>query len=221
MKKQTLIPLLLLFTIINAFSQEITISGIVKDSVGKPMQYVNIGILNKPIGTVSDYEGHFYLSFDKSKSLDTLKISRLGYKAKIIVLKKVKNEIEITLLEKVEVLDEIQLSSKKMKIFEKGKLKTDTKQHVIFSQPNAKHANLGTEIGRKFKVGDKKPSILKSFKFYIKENDYKFSKFRINIYSLKKGLPYKRLCLKDIYTSVQDSYSGWVIINLESYDVIV
>ncbi len=221
MKNLTLKTILLLFTFFNAFSQDITITGIVKDSLGSPLQYVNIGVLNKPIGTVSNYEGHFYLSIDKTRLLDTLKISRLGYKSETVILKEVKSDLEITLLEEIEILDEIMISSKKLKIFEKGKLKTKTKHHVIFSQPNAKYANLGTEIGRKFKLGNKNPSVLKSFKFYIKENDYKFSKFRINIYSLKKALPFKRLHHEEIFTSVQDSYTGWVTINLESNDIIV
>ena len=221
MKSQTLKTLLLLFTFINVYSQDITISGIIKDSLGSPLQYVNVGILNKSIGTVSNYEGSFSLIIDPSNLLDTLKVSRLGYKSETVLLNESKNIFEITLFEKIEALEEVQLSSKKLKQYVKGKDKEKTKLQVIFSNTYQKNSSLGTEIGRKFKLGDKKPSVLKEFKFYIKENDYKFSKFRINIYSLKKGLPFKRLHLEDIFTSVQDSYTGEVIVDLDSFDIIV
>ena len=219
MKNQALI--LLLITFFNAFPQDIIISGIVKDSLGNPLQYVNVGILNKPIGTVSNYKGDFSLIIDESILLDTLKISRLGYKSEIVILNESKNIFEITLFEKTEALEEVLLSSKKLKQYEKGKDKENTKLQVLFSNTYLKNSNLGTEIGRKFKLGDKNPSVLKSFKFYIKENDYTFSKFRINIHSLKKGLPSKRLHNEEIFTSIQNSYTGWVTINLEPYDVIV
>ncbi|MCF6307417.1 MAG: carboxypeptidase-like regulatory domain-containing protein [Flavobacteriaceae bacterium] len=221
MKKQTLKTVLLLFTFINVYSQDIIISGIVKDSFGSPLQYVNVGILNKPIGTVTNHEGDFSLIIDESILLDTLKISRLGYKTETVILNESKNIFEITLFEKIETLEEVHLSSKKLKQYEKGKDKENTKLQVLFSNTYQKNSNLGTEIGRKFKLGDKNPSVLKSFKFYIKENDYKFSKFRINIYSLKKGLPFKRLNLAEIFTSVQDSYTGWVIVDLDPSNIIV
>ncbi len=224
MKKQTLKTVVLLFiffTSFNAFSQDITISGIVKDSLGNPLQYVNVGILNKSIGTVSNYEGDFSLIIDKSILLDTLKISRLGYRPEIVLLNEAKSIFEITLFEEMEVLEEVQLSSKKLKQYEKGKDKENTKLQVLFSNTYQKNSNLGTEIGRKFKLGDKNPSVLKKFKFYIKENDYKFSKFRINIYSLKKGLPFKRLHQEEIFTSVQDSYTGEVLVDLDTFDIIV
>ena len=221
MKNKTLKLVVLLFIFINAYSQDVTISGIVKDSLGSPLQYVNVGILNKPIGTVSNYEGDFFLIIDESILLDTLKISRLGYKSETVILNESKNIFEITLFEKIETLEEVQLSSKKLKQYEKGKDKENTKLQVLFSNTYLKNSNLGTEIGRKFKLGDKNPSVLKTFKFYIKENDYKFSKFRINIYSLKKGLPFKRLHLEEIFISVQDSFTGWVIIDLNPNDIIV
>lgn len=221
MKNQTLKTLLLLFTFINAYSQDITISGIIKDSLGSPLQYVNVGILNKPIGTVSNYEGGFSLIIDKSTLLDTLKISRLGYKPEIVILNESKNTFEITLLEEIEILEEVQLSSKKLKQYEKGKDKENTKLQVLFSNTYLKNSGLGTEIGRKFKLGDKNPSVLKNLKFYIKENDFKYSKFRINIYSLKKTKPFKRLHQEEIFTSVQDSYTGWVTIDLELNDIVV
>lgn len=74
-------------------SQEKLIKGIVTDSLHKPIQYANIGILNKPIGTVSNQNREYSLNIDNSMNLDTLKISCLGFKSvekviNILIIKK-------------------------------------------------------------------------------------------------------------------------------------
>jgi len=57
--------------------------GTVKDSeTKKPIPYVNIGIVKKNIGTVSDSEGKFDLKFPMTLENDTIKLSSIGYKSK-------------------------------------------------------------------------------------------------------------------------------------------
>lgn len=55
---------------------------------------------------------------------------------------------------------------------------------VLFATQNQKHLNLGSEIGRKFTLGTRKSSLLKQFKFFVKENNFYLVKFKINILSL-------------------------------------
>ncbi len=69
--------------------------GIVIDSKTKEtLPYVNIGILNKGIGTVSDNEGVFHLNIDTNNFTknDTLQFSSLGYKTIKIAVPNLKFE---------------------------------------------------------------------------------------------------------------------------------
>ena len=93
MKKNILIikVLFLLLFSNTSLSQEKNIFGIILDSLQNPIQYANIGILNKPIGTVSNKKGEFNLILDNSYLSDTLKISCLGYVSKELLIKNLLN----------------------------------------------------------------------------------------------------------------------------------
>lgn len=78
--------ILFLFFVTQILSQEISISGNIKDAeTGNPLVNANIFISGKTIGTVSDAKGNFKLS-NEIKTTDTLIISFIGYAQKIIPL---------------------------------------------------------------------------------------------------------------------------------------
>lgn len=74
--------LLTLFPIlsISVFAQNY-ICGKISDLItGKAIQYANVGIMNKGIGTVSDESGNFLIDSISNISVeDTLIISTIGY----------------------------------------------------------------------------------------------------------------------------------------------
>ncbi|MBK5279621.1 MAG: carboxypeptidase-like regulatory domain-containing protein, partial [Bacteroidia bacterium] len=75
------IPLLLLFFIgASAMAQKITVSAKVIDKETKePLIFASVGILDKPIGTISNMQGDFdfYLPLEYRNNI--LIISTLGY----------------------------------------------------------------------------------------------------------------------------------------------
>ncbi len=78
--------ILLIFFAVNIFSQEISLSGFVKDAeTGNPLVNANIFISGKTLGTVSDVTGGFKLSGD-IKISDTLIISYIGYAQRVLPL---------------------------------------------------------------------------------------------------------------------------------------
>jgi hypothetical protein len=206
-----------------AASQEIAINGNITDSLSNPIRYSSIGVLNKSIGTVSNENGTFTLRINKAMEQDTLRISCLGYQSKDILIKEIFNKTDSSLNVQLESLinelEEVIVTSKKTKTYKRGKLRTKTKAKVIFSMSELENKNLGTEIGKKFKLGDKKVSSLKEFKFFIKENDFVSVTFRINIYSIKNNRPNKRINIENIIVKVGENYSDWVITDLSSYDI--
>ncbi|TPG38840.1 carboxypeptidase-like regulatory domain-containing protein [Flavobacterium pectinovorum] len=216
------ITIILLFSLTTVFSQETTIKGFVLDNLKKPIRYANVGILNKPIGTVTNNEGEFILKIDASLALDTLKISSLGFKSTEFIIKNLlDNKItDISLESHIEELEEVVISTDNLKRYTEGKEKTKSKNQVFFANPEIKNINLGSQIGRKFILSSKKPSILEELKFYIKENNYEKIKFRINIYSVHNEIPTNRINKIDIYSEVQN-IKGWVNVSLTDYNIVV
>jgi len=225
MKKSILkksIIIILLCTYNFGFSQEKIVAGIVLDRLKNPIQYVNVGVLNKPVGTVTNEMGQFVLNFDNSMLLDTLRISCIGFKSKDFAIKELpgnKSDFTVTLENFTEKLDEIIITSNRLKTYTKGKEKTKTKNEVFFAIPDWEDLNLGSEIGRKFSVGTKKPSLLEEFKFFIKKNNFETLKFRINIYSIKDEKPHKKINDTNIFVEVNNKLTGWIKIDLSDYKI--
>lgn len=217
--KKIILSFVLLHPIIN-YCQESNIKGFILDSLNQPIEYVNIGIVNKPIGTVSNEKGEFSLNINETLLLDTLKVSSIGYKTREFIVKEILNQnTKIKLEGYTENLDEVLINAKDLKIYTKGKDKIKTKNEVFFAIPSLKELNLGSEIGRKFSVGSKKPSLLEEFKFYIKKNNFEKVKFRINIYSLENNEPYKKLNNSNIIIEIENKYTGWATVDLGKYQI--
>lgn len=220
MKYATILLFFILFQ--NTFSQE-KIFGTITDTLNNPIEYANIGIANSVFGTITDTKGNFTFEIPHLNRNDTLRISSIGFKTKDILLKEITetNKIVIKLSEDVTVLKELKLLTGNLKSHIEGKSKTETKNRVIFANSKMQSLNLGTEIGRRFDLGTKKPSLLTEFKFYIKENNFESNQFKINIYSIKNSKPFQLLNTENIYVSTSKDYIGWVNINLENYNLII
>jgi hypothetical protein len=221
MKKKHLIVFAFIYSVYG-FSQEKNITGIVTDSLKKPIQYVNVGVLNKPLGTLTNSNGEFTFNIEDSMRLDTLKISCLGYKSKEVKIEGLinnKSKVQISLENYMEKLDEVEITSSKLKMYSEGKDKAKTSRYVVFANPKHTNRNLGSEIGRKFSLGTKKPSVLTHFKFYIRENNFDVVKFRINIYSIHNNRPDKKLFAPNIIVDVNNKGKDWVNVDLTEYDI--
>ena len=88
--KNNIIKFQLFFLFICSFnfvySQNITVTGKVTDSLKTPLKYANVGVLNKYVGTVTNDKGIFKFNINNSMINDTLRISSLGYESKDILI---------------------------------------------------------------------------------------------------------------------------------------
>jgi len=78
--------ILFLLITLNSYSQEKIIKGVIKDAESKFfLQYANIGISNKNIGTVSNFDGKFSLKLNESiNENDLVTFSYVGYQTKTV-----------------------------------------------------------------------------------------------------------------------------------------
>lgn len=82
----------------NVFSQK-TIQGTVSDSLGNPIEFVNIGVLGTSIGTVSNVDGDFVLKIPYKHLNDTLAFSFIGHKTIKFSLSNIEKKLSIVLEE--------------------------------------------------------------------------------------------------------------------------
>ena len=65
-----------IFLSIDAFAQQITVKGIVKDTTGEPVIGANVVVKGTTTGTITDFDGNFQLS---AKQGDIIVVSFIGY----------------------------------------------------------------------------------------------------------------------------------------------
>lgn len=82
MIKKLILFIFLAAAMLSAFPQSnnATLRGVVRDSDGKPLDMVNIGLKDYPLGTSSNREGKFLLRIPAGKKI-VVAFSSLGYAA--------------------------------------------------------------------------------------------------------------------------------------------
>lgn len=130
MQKTLLISILFILTSLTSLAQVTLVKGKVTDEVtNEPIPFANIVFKNSTIGTISDIHGQFELQ--TSTDASSIEISFVGYKTKtkdILVFKR--NNINIKLSEDSEVLEAVELVSKKRR----KKKKSDSPAVQIMKQ---------------------------------------------------------------------------------------
>lgn len=207
----------LLFIGMSAYCQS-NLNGIIKDSSdNSPLPYVNIGIRNKDVGTVSDNAGKFSLSLSEGYEQDSIIISSIGYQSQAFKISELIAHLsennEISLEPTTILLPEIILTNKSKKNSILGN-NTQTKTVKIGFTSNL----LGNEIGVRLKI--KKPTTLIEFNTFIVENEYDQLKFRLNVYNMKDGKPDQILLNKSILidTNIKE---GLLSVDLLPYNIVV
>lgn len=179
------------------FAQASVYKGVIKDKTsGENLAYVNIGVVNKNSGTVSDVNGQFQLVLDEKFDAETLRISLIGYKSitfNVADFKKriVSNEV-ISLEKNVSELKEVVIRNKNLRDAVLGNV-------IEGRAASAGFVNnvLGNELGMIMKIKSK-PTFIEAFHAVIDYNRYELMKFRLNIYDVKKGLPNESLLTESI-----------------------
>jgi hypothetical protein len=230
----TIKPLLLLFLVCITAShvlaqantaENITLKGIVIDKENsKALAYVSVGILNKPIGTVTDTAGRFSFGISKDNFADTIQVSIVGYAALKIPVREFMPAADkpIRLSVKPQQLAEVRITNAMRTTNTETIGRQAVSKFVQVSVHNKKTADetIGSEMGMLYKTSQKK-AVIKDFNFYISVNNFNFIKFRVNIYAVKNAMPDTLLCNQQIFATIDNFKTGWTNINLDQYNIRV
>ena len=126
----------------------------------KPIAFVNIGIVDKNIGTVADELGLFEITISDEYINEQIRFSCIGfeteeYSVATFIKSHPTNPVVLKMREKAMLLEPVVIKSGKSKTVTLGSKSESTKLHAGF--PSSK--DLGSEIGSKFNVKGKKGSV--------------------------------------------------------------
>jgi cytoskeletal protein CcmA (bactofilin family) len=222
MKKLYLLLFLICLSTSLLAQKNVTITGYIFDNTtNRPLPYVNIGFIEKAVGTVSDEDGKFWLTYNTHKisSDDILQISSLGYKTIKIKASKFYGTIAksntIYLTPMPYALDQVVISNEERRIKRVGSSKKKENSIGYWLNKEA----LGGEIATKINITHRN-SKLHNLKFYVVKNNSGSIKVRINIYRYNNGTPGENILKTNIYHTISKPF-GEEEIDLEPYNIVV
>lgn len=206
------------------FSQ-IKINGTIINNTDKqPIAYVNIGIINSAIGTISNSDGSFFLTIPPAYSKDTIVFSALGFNQKRIPVFYFQKNLTYTiqLSEKIITLQSITI------IGEKESTKTYRLGNKLNQGGNIYGDSISAGAAMALLIDNKYPAYHRNLKFpayvesarlRIAKNTLRKFKIRIRILELDTvtGLPGKDLFEENVITT-SGIKEGWINFDLSQYN---
>lgn len=205
------------------FAQKVILGRVLEESTGEALPYVSIGIPGTAIGTVAGPEGFFRLEIPEKTALtvrDSIQFSLLGYASKSVSplsWPAAPQVQELRLKPSNLQLREVLIRPDDTRLEVLGKESMKARMVVNFAIQGKINQNLGSEVGRRFKI--QKPARLETFRFYIADNNFDTVRFRINVYDLKEGGPGDNLLKSNILTTVTNRKTGWITVDLHPFDI--
>ena len=205
---------LLLFSI---HLQAQVVSGKVCDaSVGSPLEYVSIGVINTTAGTITDEQGKFSFEIKGVPPDASVRFSMIGFKPQTFHIS------ELTGKENIIRLTGEPLQLKEVVIKQSGRFRklgtTSYSFHGGLAGWGGTDFGKGHEIGTKIDLG-KLPVIIKSIHIHLSKQSFDTSLFRIHIRDLKDNMPDHELLNKNIIICLTKE-SGWEDIDLGKYNLV-
>jgi predicted alpha/beta superfamily hydrolase len=197
-----------------------TIAGYVVDAGNSSaLEYVNIGIKQKNIGTSSLKNGFFSIRIPAENQNDTLTFSIVGYYEQNILIGKVDFEKDVTiqLVEKSTNLKELVISGEKL-VEKKYGIK---RRGIVHFTDGMFKKDDSFEIGQVIKLG-KRRSQITSVNLHINSSRADSGNFRINFYrfDIEDNGPKERIVGKSIFQR-HTIREGWLKFDLKKYNILL
>ena len=195
-------------------SGQIIEGRIIDSKTNKPLEYVSIGIINTTFGTITDINGYFKFEA-KVEELSIVRISMIGYEAQKFTVKDLRNNKNDIKLKKITIeLTEIIIKPKKER-----KIGATSFNRFNSWGWGGQVTRKGYEIGILLDLGSK-PVEIKNLNILVKRQSFNKTLFRLHIRDIEDTLITDELLTENIIFPITKE-SGWVEIDLESYNIIL
>jgi len=198
------------------------LQGQIIDSATKAaVPFATIGVKNRVIGTVADSAGRFQLqiSLDSVGVNNPVIVSCIGYRSAEISYQKLKDARQIiALAPTITFLNQVAVKPVKFKVKTFGRTGSSAFMSTkMISEHNHTSDELGKEIGTVIDID--KNCRLTAFNMHVISNNYDNVKFRLNIYSVKNGLPDTLIIKDNIFLDVGHIRQRWINVDLAKYQI--
>jgi hypothetical protein len=213
--------ILLLVVIFNTLHSQVVFKAkLMNVNTKEEIAFGAAGFIKSGFSTLSDEKGVVKLSLNNWDNNDTLKCYAIGYKEMIIPAKKLSESAinTIELEEEISVLEEIEVSAKKLYEKKLGITRYDKRNCSGFIGLNNNWK--GVETGIRLPNNQHKLYRVKDFSFYIIKNTLNDTLvFRLNFYSSNTFYPTRNILKKPVIfkTAVKQ---GEVKIDLSEYNIM-
>jgi hypothetical protein len=190
---------------------------VLKDETREGIGFVNVGIIGKNVGTVTDQLGNFSLVIDKRYDNDSLRFSLIGYKPKSYLVKDFReNSVkEILLKPKLYNLNEVTVTYHRGRGVRLGVPVESNQLKSGFSDNE-----LGSEMGVKIETNGRVR--LEELGLNVATCTYDSVTYRLNIYQCLENEVYKNILQKPIYfTFSKDKINEAITLDLKQYSIII
>lgn len=190
--------------------------GKVTDSLnGKPVEFANIGVIGKGVGTVSNESGEYSLVIPDSLLKEPVRISVIGYRTRTLAVSKLLSEPNLKLGEETSKLNEVVVQAKKLKV----KILGNSTRHKSV-EAGFKKNSLGAEIAVPLNIKTKGTQ-LRKFMVNISSNTLDKAMFRLNIYKKdERGMPGENILQENIIIEPKEK-TGFIELDLKPYGLYV
>lgn len=200
----------LILSICTIIQAQIQVKGSVKDTDNLAIPYCSIGIKNSDIGAITDENGSFSLEIPENSAKSELIFDAAGYNLTSKSVQEIQQKSVVILTEKSISLSEVTLKTEKMKEKIIGqKIRPMLTFSKMFDE------NVPTiEQGNIFEIYP--TTKLNAFNFHIiPSSKFEEITLKINIYSVKNGLPVESILDENII--YKTTTIGWQKIDLTPY----
>jgi len=214
----------LIFLVFASFSlkAQVKIQGQIIDSATKAaIPFATIGVTNRVIGTVADSAGRFQLSIstDSIGPNNAVIVSCVGYSSVELNPQRLKDGQQIIALSPANTyLNQAIVKPLRFKVKTFGRTGSSAFMSTkMISEHNHTSDELGKEIGTVIDID--KNCRLTAFNMHVIFNHFDNVKFRLNIYSLKNGLPDTLIIKDNILLDVGHVRQKWINVDLTKYQI--
>lgn len=220
MYRKTFLFLFAFLLCIPVLNAQYILQGRIIDALTKePLLFVNVGVLKKELGTVSNEDGFFFLEVPDVFAKETLRFSMIGFDERDFQVADLEaillSNNTLVLAEQTTFLEEVVLTAEKKWDTRVSGNATTSKLLITGFTSN----QLGNEIALFVKV-KKTPAYIEGIQFSVVENIYPEVRFRVNVYSSEYRFPDENILKENIFVTLKQS-EGIISVDLKEYDILV
>lgn len=220
MYRKTFLFLFAFLLCIPVLNAQYILQGRIIDALTKePLPFVNVGVLKKELGTVSNEDGFFLLEVPDVFAKETLRFSMIGFDERDFQVADLEaillSNNTLVLAEQTTFLEEVVLTAEKKWDTRVSGNATTSKLLITGFTSN----QLGNEIALFVKV-KKTPAYIEGIQFSVVENIYPEVRFRVNVYSSEYRFPDENILKENIFVTLKQS-EGIISVDLKEYDILV